>query len=181
MAPPQPKTTQQEQPLPKKKISPDPRSHVSQPSSSVKPSVEENHKKHIFQKLKEKLKPKLPKEGLGESKSPQRRKTIPDNFSPKIDSFFQKKNINIESKKSLRKNSEMNFIVKVPSVVGRMSYFCKAKSKKRCDEKDLSAAYMEAQSKKLPLLFLYTNDLTKKAQEMMESGIFENSIIKKLE
>jgi hypothetical protein len=125
-----------------------------------------SQRKPLFQKLKEKLKNK--------------RKENPDIFFPKIDLFFQKRNIKIETKETLRKNSEMNFILKVPSVVGRMSYFCKAKNKKRCDERDLSAAYMEAQSKKLPLLFLYANDLTKKAREMIESNVFENSIIKKL-
>ena len=81
----------------------------------------------------------------------------------------------------MRKNAEMNFLVKVPSVVGEIIYFCKAKQKNRCDEKDLSAAYMEAQTKKLPLLFLYTKEMNKKAQEMLESDAFENAIIKKIE
>ena len=57
----------------------------------------------------------------------------------------------------------------------------KAKKKKRCDEKDISAAYMQAQIKKLPLLFLYTHELSKKAQEMLESDAFKNALIKKIE
>ena len=61
-----------------------------------------------------------------------------------------------------------------------MTYYCKAKKKARCDEKDLAAAYMEAQVKKMPLLFLYTNELNKKAQEMLESGAFANVIVKKI-
>ena len=50
----------------------------------------------------------------------------------------------------------------------------------KCDEKDLSAAYMEAQMKKLPLLFLYTQDLNKKAAEMLDAGAFENVIVTKI-
>lgn len=166
-----PRQESKAQPVPK------PETH---PGPEKKTLAEDRHKKPLLQKLKEKLKPKLPKEGLGDSKSPQRRREIPDRFFPKIESFFQEKNIKIESKETLRKNFEVDFIVNVPSVVGRISYFCKAKNKKRCDEKDLSAAYMEARSKTFPLLFLYTNELTKKAQEMIESGVFENSVIKKL-
>ena len=96
-------------------------------------------KKPLLQKLKDKLKPK--------------RKEIPDTFFPQINTYFKERNIKIEIKETLRKNSEMDFILKVPSVVGEMTYFCKAKNKKRCDEKDISAAYMEAQAKRYPLLF----------------------------
>jgi hypothetical protein len=139
------------------------------PPSEIKekPVSTEKPKKHLLQKLKEKLKP--------------RRKSVPDSFFPKIEAFFTKKEIKIEVKETLRKNAEMNFIINVPSVIGRTTYFCKTKNKKRCDERDLSAAYMEAQSKKLPLLFIYTNELTKRAQEMLDSGTFKNLVIKKLD
>ncbi len=109
------------------------------------------------------------------------RKKKTDEFFPQIEALFSRLKINIEQKETLRKNAEMNFILKVPTAVGRMTYFCKAKQKKRCDEKDLSSAYMEAQVKKLPLLFLYTQELGKKAEEMLESGAFENTVVRKVE
>ncbi len=118
--------------------------------------------KPLLQKLKEKI-----------SRTP--------GFIPGVQSFFDERNITIEDQEIVRKNSEINFVVKVPSVVGMMKHFCKAKSKGKCDEKDISAAYMEAQIKKLPLLFLYTGSLTKKAEEMIQVSAFENAIIKKLE
>ncbi|MBI4151706.1 hypothetical protein HY496_01940 [Candidatus Woesearchaeota archaeon] len=104
-----------------------------------------------------------------------------DLFSPAIERFFRELNITVQDQEIVRKNGEINFTLKVPTVVGKMTYFCKAKKKARCDEKDLSTAYMEAQVKKLPLLFLYTHDLTKKAQEMMAANAFENSIVKRVE
>lgn len=127
----------------------------------------EKPKKPLLQKIKEKLKPK--------------RKEAVNNFLFSIESFFQERRLKMESKEILRKNSEINFIVEVTSVVGQLKYFCKAKNKKSCDEKDLAAAYMEAQAKKLPLLFLYTNELSKKAQEMLDSGVFENVAAKRIE
>ena len=103
-----------------------------------------------------------------------------DELLPPIEDYCKKLKITIEQKETIRKNAEMDLLLKVPSAVGMMTYFCKAKNKSKCDEKDLSAAYMQAQIKKLPLLLLYTGELTKKAQEMLESGAFENSIVKKI-
>ena len=112
---------------------------------------------------------------------PRKKKVIEDTFSEDLEAFFKRLKIVIEQKETLRKNAEMNYFVKVPSVVGQMRYFCKAKNKAKCDERDLSAAYMEAQMKKLPLLFLYTDEMNTKAQEMMDSGAFENIVVKKVE
>lgn len=110
----------------------------------------------------------------------KKKTVVEEEFLPDIEQFFKHLKIMVEQKETLRKNAELNFLVQVPSVVGSLKYFCKAKQKKRCDEKDLSAAYMEAQIKKLPLLFLYTEELSKKAEEMLKSGAFENVIVKKL-
>ena len=40
---------------------------------------------------------------------------------------------------------------------------------------------MEAQAKKMPLLFLYTNELNKRSWEMLDSGVFQNVVVKKIE
>jgi glycerophosphoryl diester phosphodiesterase len=123
-------------------------------------------KKPLFQKIKDKI--------------TRKRKVIEDELSPLLENYFSKLRITIEQKEIVRKNSEIDFLLKVPSAVGKITYYCKAKSKNKCDEKDISAAYMEAQTKKLPLLFLYTNEITKKAEDMLDSGVFENVIVKKV-
>ncbi|MBT4936167.1 hypothetical protein HOL21_00830 [Candidatus Woesearchaeota archaeon] len=128
----------------------------------------EKPKKPLFKKLRDKI-------------TRQKRVPVEDTFLPQIESFFTKLKINVDQKEMVRKNAELNFHIKVPTAVGDMMYFCKAKSKNKADEKDLSAAYMEAQMKKLPLLFLYTKEINKKAEEMIDSGAFENAIIKKIE
>ncbi len=137
----------------------------------------------VKEKLIEKVieKPIEKAEKLPERKLVKKRTPIKDEFLPLLEDFFKGKKITIEQKEVLRKNAEMNFLLKVPSVVGNLTYFCKAKNKAKCDEKDLSSAYMEAQIKKLPLLLLYTNEFTKKAQEMLDTGAFENTVVKRVE
>lgn len=128
----------------------------------------------IIERTEERKHPKT------KEKSAKKRNTITEDFSPQLEEFLSKLRINIEQKEVLRKNSEINCIVKVPSVVGKITYFCKAKNKARCDEKDLSSAYMEAQIKKLPLLFVYSEELHKKAQDMLDTGAFENVVVKRM-
>ena len=132
------------------------------------PTGKEEKKPTVMQKIKDKIIRK-------------KKKVVEDEFSPVVNVFFESLRIIIRNKEIVRKNSEIDYSVKVPSAVGHITYFCKAKSKNRCDEKDISAAYMEAQTKKLPLLFLYTNEITKKAEEMLESGVFENVVVRKID
>ena len=103
-----------------------------------------------------------------------------DELLLQIERYFKKLDVAIEEHKIVRKESELDLLVKVPSVVGDIIYFCKAKNKNKCDERDISSAYMESQMKKVPLLFLYSGDLTKKAKLMIESKAFENAVIKKM-
>ena len=124
--------------------------------------------------------PFIDKNERTKEKIKKKRVLINDNLLEDSETYFKKRHIQIDQKETLRKNVELNFILKVPSVVGMMTYFCKVKHKQKCDEKDLSAAYMEAQMKKLPLLFLYTQDLNKKAAEMLDAGAFENVIVTKI-
>ncbi|MBT3298021.1 hypothetical protein HN385_03790 [archaeon] len=109
------------------------------------------------------------------------KKKIDKGFLDKVSNYLDSLDVKIENKEIVRKNSELNFIINVPSTIGKIKYFCKAKNKNKCDEKDLSAAYMESQMKKMPLLFLYSCDINKKAIEMLESKAFDNLIIKRID
>jgi len=61
-----------------------------------------------------------------------------------------------------------------------MDFYCKARNKKRCNEADLSTAFVQGELRKLPVIFLTTGDLTKKAKELL-SKEFKNIIINKIE
>ena len=118
---------------------------------------------------------------LKEKKEP--RKYMPrdkeDNFLNNITKFFERNKINIVSSDMIKKNSEIDFIVEIPSVVGNLQYYCKARNKKRISDSDLSNAYVKGQFKKLPILIISTGDLSAKAQEMIAKEL-NNLTFKKI-
>ena len=114
-------------------------------------------------------------------RAPRKLKAQEDVFFPSAEEYLVNKEILIQEHEIIRKNAEINLLIKVPSVVGLVTYFCKVKKKAKCDEGDISSAYMEAQIKKLPLLLLYTGEITKKAQEMLATDQFQNAIIAKMD
>jgi len=117
-----------------------------------------------------------------ELKKPAEKKKIilvKDEFSEKLNFYFSKNNIQILQKNVIKKNKEIELLVKIPSAVGETIYYCKSKNKKKINDSDLSSAFVQGQFKKLPVLFLTTGDLTKKATEMLNKE-FKNIIIKRL-
>ena len=102
-----------------------------------------------------------------------------DSFLRVVHAFFSRNDISIREQIIIKKSSEYDFIVLVPSAIGRIVYYAKAKKKKRYSDTDISAAYAQGQIRKLPVLFLITGELTKKAKQMFEKellGIVVKSI-----
>jgi hypothetical protein len=108
-----------------------------------------------------KEKPKESQERLQESEDHE--------LLARIKKMFSRKEIEILDTKTIRKNSEIEMIILIPSPVGKLKYFCKIKDKKKNNDKDLSSLYIDGQMKKLPVLYVTTGDLTKKAEEMLDS------------
>jgi hypothetical protein len=133
-----------------------------------KPEVKQERPKKEIQKKIHVEKPK-PKEIKAESKPQKQEKEITSKFIDSLERYFSKNNIEITEKNIIRKDSEIELVIKVPSNVGSLTYFCKAKGKKRITDGDLSSAFIQGQTKKLPILFLTKGALTKKAQEMLEN------------
>lgn len=166
-------------------------SHEKKEEGHHKREREQEREKEKEEKIEKEIKNKLNKDPgkdleknpiqlIKEKIKPKRKNAVAEEFFPILENFLTEANIKIEKTEIIRKNLEIDLLVKVPSVIGKLTYFCKAKKKAKCDEKDLASAYMEAQIKKLPLLFLYTKEFSKKAQEMLESGAFENITVKKV-
>lgn len=132
---------------------------------------------------KEKIeeKPQQIQKQLKEKKEP--RKFEPrgkeDIFLKDIIKFFDKNKINIINSEVIKKNFEADFIVEIPSVVGSLQYYCKAKNKKRVSDSDLSNAYVKGQFKKLPVIFLSTGDLSAKAEDIIKKEL-NNITFKKI-
>jgi len=98
---------------------------------------------------------------------PRAEQVVKDSLHAKTKKFFNNKGIIVKNVEIIRKNSEIDYLIEVPSSVGNIEYYCKAKSKKRCNDSDLASAFVKGQIKKMPVLFITTGDLTKKAKEML--------------
>lgn len=108
-------------------------------------------------------------------KAPEKRGRKPkvkeDLFLKDLMKFFEKNKISIVSSEIVKRNSEIDFVVEIPSVVGNLQYYCKAKNKKRVSDSDLSTAYVKGQLKKLPVLVISPGELSTKAQEMINKEL----------
>ena len=156
---------------------------AKEPKKEVKPiqeTITGKEQERPIEEEKEIKKEELPeKEEKKEEKKKFVEKISEDKFLSEVKRFFEKSNIELIEEKVVKKNLDLDLIVEVPSAVGNLVYYCKAKSKKRIGDSDLSSAFVQGQLKKLPVLFLTKGELTKKAREML-SKEFKNIKIKKI-
>jgi len=102
-----------------------------------------------------------------------------DDFLKKIYNDFEGKNVEIKDINIIRKNSEIDMILKVPSAIGDVDFFCKARNKKKNNDGDLSSTFLQGQLKKLPTIYLTTGEMTKKAIGMLDKE-FKGLLVIKL-
>jgi len=107
----------------------------------------------------------LPKPGKEPKKAVKRDS---GEFIKRVMEYFSGNKIEVVERIENKKKTEAEFIISVPSPVGSIKYYCKAKDKKASNDSDLSTVYVQSQSKKMPALFLTTGKLTKKATAMLE-------------
>jgi len=108
---------------------------------------------------------------------PKEQKATTDSFLSEITNFLKSKGITIKNFEIKKKNSEIELTLIVPSAVGQIEYYCKAKDKKRVDEGDISSTYLQGQLKRLPAMLLTRGEMTKKAKELVAKDI-KISVIK---
>jgi hypothetical protein len=129
------------------------------------------------QKKVEKIEKKIQKRA---EKTAELQKEEPkDKFFRNIKDYFDSNKIEMVDFNVVRKESDLEFTVKIPSPVGALTYFCKAKNKKKFTDGDLSSVFLEGQRKNMPILFLVTGELTKKASDMLGTA-FKNMSVKKI-
>ena len=130
----------------------------------VKPLKEKPISKEFKEAPQQKLKERAEKLPEKRGRKPKEKEDL---FLKDLMKFFEKNKIRIVSSEVSKRNSEIDFIVEIPSVVGNLQYYCKARNKKRISDSDLSTAYVRGQLKKLPVLVLSPGELSAKAQEML--------------
>ena len=105
--------------------------------------------------------------------------SVRDKFLKKVKQFCDKQEIKIVDYKILRKEADIELSILIPSNVGLLHYFCKAKNKQRCNEGDVSTAYITSKARNLPVLFLTSGEITKKAEDLARRE-FKTMTIKKV-
>ena len=91
-----------------------------------------------------------------------------DDFPAKTAGFFRSSGIEIVEQKLIKRDTETDYIILVPSAVGKIKYYCKARKKSMISETDIGAAFAQGQVKNMPILYVTTGELTKKAKEALQ-------------
>lgn len=92
------------------------------------------------------------------------------NLFDAVKKYFEEREVYVISKEVVRKDKEANFVVDVPSNLGKLRYFVKLKDKKTVNDKDIDKALGDSDERGLPLLFLTRGNLTKKAQKTLSTN-----------
>lgn len=144
-----------------------------EPEKIVEEVVEkEEEKVEVKERPKKESKPKKIRKirekqvTLKEKESP-----LSDDFAEDVLDYMEKNKIKIIESSIIKKNSEVNFLVSVPSSLGSLLYYVNAKNKNKINEVDLTLAYQNGMSKKLPVLVLSPGNLTKKSQEFLDKNM----------
>ena len=99
-------------------------------------------KEEVKEKVEEEKFVEEPEKVINEKKAPINE----DNLSV-VSGFFNDNEFYVISQESVRKNKEMNFIVDIPSNIGKLRYFVKYKNKKNIGDNDLISALDESNKK----------------------------------
>ena len=165
-----------------------------QPKLSSPEDLREQLKQELRKEFEETIKKEMAQvKTVAEIKSEKRKRSkkeeeqtrlgaasVDDDFFERVKDYFERHKIAILDTQIIRKNADLDLTIMLPTVMGLVKYYCKAKQKQKVNDADLSAAYVQGQMKKLPVLFLTTGDITKKAQEMTEKE-FTTMMVKRID
>jgi hypothetical protein len=150
-------------------------------SDSEKEEVPEREEEKSEKKPEEEIprKEEVPEEIREEPKKENKQLVDQENnIFDSADKYFEANNFYVISQDSVRKGKEMNFVVDVPTVLGKLRYFVKVRSKKSISDKDIQSAWDEGNKKKLPILFLTAGSLTKKAEKYLNDNVSGQFLLK---
>ena len=173
--PPAPKEEEKEEVIEKKEPE-DVEEHEEEIKVEVKekPKIEEVKVKKVKKKvLKKKI---IKKKKVEVVKQKKLKKDVEEVVKEKdllnmLNVYMEDNGIEIIRTLIVKKNREINMIVKVPSQAGDLKYFVKARRRKRLNEGDLLLAFTESQTLKLPILYFSNAELSKKTKDYIKKNI----------
>ena len=90
-------------------------------------------------------------------------------FFDNVKKYLNENNIEV-IKEKLNKRNEIGFVTKINSDIGDLKFLLVARNKKKINDADLSLAYSKGHKLKLPVIFLSSGSLTKKAEKYLEEN-----------
>lgn len=141
-----------------------------------KPEIKELQKIEIKE---EKVEIKEP-EVIKKKKIVKKTKKSGEDFYQLVNNYINNNNVSVINEEIIKKNKDIDMIVKIKSGLGKLDFYLAARNKKKINEGDLSLVYNKGQSKKLPVLFLSNGELSKKAQEYIDKELKGYLIFKKI-
>jgi len=103
-------------------------------------------------------------------------KLLKDKEFLRIKEKMIKNNITIEFASIVKKTKEFDMIIRMKTPIGVTRFFAKYKNKKRSNDADISNAVVIGQSKQMPIAFITSGELSKKAREQVNK-LFKNVMI----
>ena len=158
---------------------------VSKPEEKIQKETQRELEKPISTFVKYEKQEQDKKEEKTEEKKTEKQAETPkheaeidrsDQFVSKIIKFLKEKGISVKNIEVRKKNSEIDFILSVPTIVGSLEYYCKAKNKSKISDADISSAYVQGQLRKLPAMLITPGVLTKKASQLLEKDVKINIV-----
>lgn len=91
-----------------------------------------------------------------------------DEFYAEVKDYLTKKQIKILNFELIKKKSDIDLTISVPTPFGNLEFYCKAKSKKKSNEGDLSSAFLKGNFLNLPSIYLTKGQATKKSLDKLQ-------------
>lgn len=160
----------------------------TQPKLEVqKPTFTERIKHEFLDKLKPAISEQLARQEISDEKKLAQqaiqtaqqkmieKKIEEGRLVEKVLAFLVDAHADIIGKELKKKGRDANIIVSIPTPIGNVRFLVLARDKKTISEADLSLAFTEGQSEKLPVLFVTNGKLTKTAQNYLQviSGLLK--------
>lgn len=103
---------------------------------------------------------------------------IDDEFALQVSGFLNSMDIRIIETTVIKKKKEIDFTLTIPSPVGDVKYFAKARNKKKSTEGDISTAYVEGQLRGLPVLYVSPGEIPKKLESILSEKYKNLKVLK---
>lgn len=104
-----------------------------------------------------------------------------DKFFTDIYNYLSNNKVIILENEIIKKDKEIDLIVKISSNLGDLKFLIKAVNKKTLNEKDIVFAHNKGNLKKLPVILLSNGNLTKKAEKYINQNMNGNFLFRHLE